>query len=50
MSTLLTEAILAGKTWLLRKDNTDTGTSTDMNNRVKFEWVNSGALTVAMGG
>jgi hypothetical protein len=46
VSTLLTEAILTGKSWTLRKDNTDAGTSTDMVNRAVYEWVNSGSLTI----
>lgn len=48
--TLLTSANLAPLSWLLRKDNTDTGTSTDMVNRAAYDWVNSGSLTIGVGG
>lgn len=42
----LSAANLNGLTFLFKKDNTDTGTSTDMLNRAKYEFVNSGAVTI----
>jgi hypothetical protein len=43
---VVTAANLAGLTYLFRKDNTDTSTTTDMINRVKYEYVNSGTVTL----
>lgn len=42
----LTKASFAGQRWLLRKDNTDIGTSTNMLDRAAYELVNSGAVTI----
>lgn len=42
----VTAANLAGLTLLFRKDSTDAGTSTNMVDRVKFEYMNSGAVTI----
>lgn len=42
----VTAANLAGLTMLFRKDSTDAGTTTNMNDRIKFEFVNSGAVTI----
>lgn len=41
----LTTSDLGGKKWLLRRDETDTGTTTDMINRVTYEWKSSGTGT-----
>lgn len=35
----ISDADFAGDSLLFRRDNTDTGTSTDMQNRVRYEWV-----------
>lgn len=42
----VTSANLSGKTFLFRKDNTDTDSDTDMLNRVVYEFVTSGAVTI----
>jgi len=43
----VTSANLAGKTWLFRKDNDDTVSTTDMLNRVVYEFIStSGAVTI----
>lgn len=45
---IITAAVLTGKRWLLRRDNTDTGTASDITNRIGLEWVGtSGAKTIS---
>lgn len=43
----LSNSSFAGDSILFRKDNTDAGTTTDMVNRVRFEWVNGTTGTVS---
>ncbi len=42
----VTAANFSGMTFLFKKDSTDTGTSTNMNDRVKFEFVTTGQVTI----
>lgn len=42
----VTAANIAGFTYLIRKDNTDTSTTTNMVDRVKYEMKNSGATSI----
>lgn len=44
--TRITTASLSGLKWLLRKDSTDTLTTTDNLNRMNFEFRTSGAVTI----
>lgn len=39
-SAAVTNTTYAGKIWTFRRDNTDTGTTTDMISRVRFEFIN----------
>lgn len=43
----VSNATFAGDNLLFRRDNTDSGTSTDMVNRVRYEWVNGFTGTVS---
>ena len=46
----VTAASYAGRTLLLRRANTDTGLTTDNINRMKFEFITTGAHTISLSG
>lgn len=45
----VTPGTFTGNKWLFRRDNTDTGTVTDMTTRAAYEWVDTSGATVVTG-